>query len=282
MQIFLQWDTDPLTYTDLSGAFNSSTAAVVTTEEEAYTVIAQLQKVSRLTNTYNLNVDDLEFLSNSISTMGTLNINQLPITVPSTSAVASSQDEWMRFTEWMQVRVLFDKTDSSLFDLLYFEASQSPSSEDEKKRWVEKMQDGFKNLTNDDIEVLFGDKTNHAVTASLPNKENILHFTFNDATLPITANVSKFDPGSYWRILDCLELGSALETTMESCAFIAEDILTSTVNTIAQSEVDFTIQLIKSRYDDQAWLNVLKPVSDKLRIERRNAMVAYIFGHSSN
>ncbi len=80
---------------------------------------------------------------------------------------------------------------------------------------------------------------------------------------------------------DFLE-GSVL-LAVTNCAYTAvnlgsipDNIAKLTITKPTKTEADNARSVLKSKYDIQTWLNVIKPVSNQLRVRRRDALVSYI------
>jgi hypothetical protein len=82
-------------------------------------------------------------------------------------------------------------------------------------------------------------------------------------------------PQLYLRIIDALEMQHLLPASMAALAKVALALSTAS----GQQDANEIIRIVKSQYDDKQWLDVIKPVNDVLRIERRDAMVAYLIAN---
>jgi hypothetical protein len=81
------------------------------------------------------------------------------------------------------------------------------------------------------------------------------------------------------RLGRCFELLDRLGVSAEQCFRWAEPALG--VGDAPTRAADAARRVAKSKYDEQAWLTVAKPVQDILRIQRRQALVAYLSNYAS-
>ncbi|GAA4457569.1 neuraminidase-like domain-containing protein [Rurimicrobium arvi] len=75
---------------------------------------------------------------------------------------------------------------------------------------------------------------------------------------------------TYLRIIDCLEIQHLLPAPMLSLYLVAQ----ATFSAADQDDVAAVIHLVKAPYTDAAWLDVITPVNDLLRVERRDMLVS--------
>ena len=115
------------------------------------------------------------------------------------------------------------------------------------------------NISTDDIQFLTG-------TTAIPNGK--LNFNFPNDYL-LGANLVQ--------IINCAgnatKLGSSTSNiSLLASALPAEDYTPQSA--LAQS-------ILKSKYDDAGWLNVITPISKKLRVEKRDALLSYLLYDAS-
>lgn len=82
-------------------------------------------------------------------------------------------------------------------------------------------------------------------------------------------------PLTYLRVIDCLEMQYLLPAPMTTLAKVA----TATRTAASQSDAADVIHLVKAPFDDKQWLEVIQPVNDILRVERRDALVSFLLAY---
>src|SRR5690606_13241197 len=76
---------------------------------------------------------------------------------------------------------------------------------------------------------------------------------------------------TYLRIIDCLEMQHLLPSEMTTL----QDVAIGVVNAASQTDASKVVHLVKAPFTNQQWLNVIQPVNDQLRVERRDALIAF-------
>jgi len=91
-----------------------------------------------------------------------------------------------------------------------------------------------------------------------------------DAHLFAAFNIDNYkEPKNWKRLLTCADFTRKLGAGVAQLANYIKPILTAT-------EVSDLRATLKSRYDEDTWLNTLKEIMDAIRPQKRNALVAYI------
>lgn len=231
---------------------------------DVFNVFSKVNKTTTLINAYQLNIEDVRIFS-SYNVELDINLDIANLVTP-TSPIT---EKWIQFVDWIHLRAQFDRSNKPLLSIIiptleYSGSSTNPLKED----WVTDMMLAF-GISQVDLEVLVGDKTIDTVTPSAST--NVLAMDFANSTY------SQLISKNYWKLLECFEMQSVLEASMSDCNSIGQKIISPSSN--LQNDADLVINLMKSKYGDDAWLNVLKPINDRLRVKRRDAMVSYLLGN---
>lgn len=227
----------------------------LTSHQDAYIVTSKIHKFTTLIEHYEIDHDEVLKLYDKYAVYGMFDIMNMGVSLPGASASPTSFSDWTNFINWMSIKAVFDQTDLSLFDVLETTT---------KSDWMSAIQTAF-GISESDLGVLVG--------ASLPlSIDDIFSLTTGFGT---TLGSQNLTADFYNQLFSCFKMQSILESDMLSCATIAQNIM----DPDDQNKADTTLNLIKTRYSDQQWLNVLRPINDRLRIQRRDAMIAYILGN---
>ncbi len=244
--------------------FIGSTGAPDITDPNAQNVLLALEhfdKATHIADTGNLSAADTGFFLENKTALGIPNIANLPVghSWNSTATITPvSADTWFMLISWLDVRNSMTPSPTGLVTVLYSLLSMTGSTAaTRKQQWFESMVQALQ-ISEADLEVLVGAKTNTGLTG-------ILNLNF-------ATGQPHLDPESYRRVIGCLDLRAVLEVNMNSCVNITNALLRPQV----QSDADFVVQSVKARYSNEEWLEQSKPVNDRLRSSRRDAMVAYL------
>ncbi|MFA6152383.1 MAG: neuraminidase-like domain-containing protein [Chitinophagaceae bacterium] len=225
------------------------------TDEDAFSTILLMHKASILINQFNLGINEIRYLwVYTIDGSGTPGdpvipgipiLSELPIRTTPTEVFVPGTSSTITFRllrniiQWMQVRA----------------------------------------FTGQDINILF-----EALKTSSVTMIDQIASVFKigkadaDALLTISTGILQLDsesysnPRTYLRLIDCLEMQHLLTAPMNTLAGVAEDIKTSD----SQENVAPLIHLVRASFETNQWLEVIQPVNDVLRVERRDALVAFM------
>ncbi len=109
------------------------------------------------------------------------------------------------------------------------------------------------------------------------------HFTSDTFEFLLTKNITENDngflkfifPADYLNgavllnIIKCANTAAQLGSSVENISKLTGPILDDTASALASS-------MLKSKYDVPTWLSILTPLSNQLRVEKRDALVSYI------
>ncbi|XZF16152.1 neuraminidase-like domain-containing protein [Chitinophagaceae bacterium MMS25-I14] len=230
-----------------------------------FTTIALIDKAARFIAKFGLGYADVQYLWIPVSPGNFVIpdipvLSQLPVRThqqPVISSPVISFSVMANMIRWMQVRAFTEENMIVLYEVL------------------KNIQTASKSGTLDQITSLF--KTNTADIKILLGDDSLNNGTPNNGTLNVAFPTGYTDPKVYQRIIDCLEMQYLLPASMAVLADAAGNIISPNSNpTIEQQHASQVIQIVKAQYDDKQWLDVVQPVNDKLRMERRDAMVAYL------
>ena len=228
-----------------------------------FEVIEKLHKISLVLSSLNLSIAEFDvfkpycdLLIGSVSTNFLSNPKVGSLLNGTIEEWPQNLDATYRFVEWMQLRNAFMPTPLGLHYVLY-ETTKAPSLE-KKEAWVSALSKSLQ-IGVSEIEVLVGDKTNNA-------HFGVLNFDFN-AGLP--------QPFQYRKILAAFDMMNWLEAG----ASMGVQTATAVLKPTEQSDADKVIQIVRARYGNTEWLDIVQPVSDILRVNRRDAMVALLLAY---
>lgn len=242
-----------------TAAKNFSVPTVIwsnTETQNAFIGIARLLKMDSISAHFKLGNNELQFIKDNLSEFNFTDIFNLLIST-STLANAVNIDEWLSFMDWMNTRMHFNASSQvPLFDVMYYDSSYSLT---EKEYWMANMCAAFPEMSNNDLTILVGPAGTNPSGC----------FNFNIAT-------DKFSTETYRKIMDCIEVQGILESTMENCKTVALNFQNTYTSSSAfnSSQAEILIKVIKGKYTASEWLRIIQPINDKLRIERRNALLS--------
>lgn len=250
--------------TDTDTAISRWTATgTATAFNPQFNIILQLHKAAILINKFGLGLSDVNYLWIKQTIPGVLLLSNLPTrntkTQPSsTPTLTSDKAPFIAIAQliyWMQVRAFLGDSAYVLFDGL------ATITTDIKDEVLLTIATAFR-TSKDDITVLLGADTG----AGNPP---------DDGVFQILNRFFYGSPFTYLRIINCLEMQSLLPASMKTLAQAAQAVATAN----DQNTASVVMQLVKSQFTDSQWLDQIKPVNDMLRMERRDAMVAYLLAY---
>ena len=218
-----------------------------------------MHKTAWLVNTFGLGLIDIQHLWQTDPPAFTdiPLLTQLPVRAYNTSVITGGPAtqpvpfrQWINFLRWMQVRAFLADKAGVLYSALQAGAG--------KPEFVTAIGNAFV-IGEADRQVLLGDVM--TTTAS--------------GAFHVTYNADYTTPSLYLRLMDALEMQHLLPAPMAAlvtCAYAA-------VHAADQDDANEIIQIVKAQYDDAQWLAAIRPVQDKLRTERRNALVAFLLAN---
>ncbi|KAA5533729.1 hypothetical protein F0919_14450 [Taibaiella lutea] len=259
--ILLQQD-----FIDSTGDINPS----VTVQANALKVIEKISKAASIVLAYKLSLEEAAILLNYKEELSIPDIVNLPVGMAwaGTSSGTSDYQHCTNLIDWMDVRKKINPSPTGIFQLLksVLELDGSATNNEKKETWVNAFALAVQ-IGISDLEVLVGNYNNAS------NLGILTDFNFTG-----TSDPAYLIPANYKKILDCFDMQSELEVNMQTCNDMAEAVCVSET----QTEADVVVQAIKSRFGSTDWLDQIKPASDRLRIGRRDAMVAYLLAYPPN
>jgi hypothetical protein len=230
---------------------------------QVFQVLERFNKAAIIVGAASLTSSDIDFLENRQVTLGIPDIANLPVgNLYSVAPASPSTDTWMKLMEWLDVKAKMTPSPTGLFTVLksVLDLAAGTSDLTKKTTWSDAFVTAMQ-ISATDLEKLVGPRTSLTPTGALA-------FNFSGGTPYLL-------PVNYRRLLNCMDLQAELEVGMASCVNIA----TAVNNAAQQSDADFVVQAVKSRFNSDEWLEQVKPVSDRLRVGRRDAMVAYLLAN---
>lgn len=227
----------------------------------SFETIVQLNKAMVLIGAFGLRPDELGYLWQRTALLSnSLRVQDLPYrsgtgyaTGQAATVAPAPYRALYTFFRWMKVRDFVSEKSLDLFQLI--RETYAPTSI-QKSPFLDRLKLVFK-TNRTDIDTLLNSGT---------PANGVLNAAF-------AADYQR--PEVYLRVRDALEMQFLLPASMSVLAKIATAIYTAAT----QSDANEIIHVVKAQYAAGAWLEAVRPVSDKLRIERRDAMVAYLLAN---
>jgi|GEM_PF-2211090 len=231
------------------------------TFDDQFTIALILQKSSLLIARFGLGTLDVQnFWSKTITgtddpvVPGILKITDLPIRptvdtifIPGTNSNATLR-LFRNLNQWMNVRAFLGADINILFKAI-----------ENENNVVENMASVFR-MSMADLDALIILPPYNGST-----DEGILDI---DDTMYQT-------PISYLRIIDCLEMQHLMPASM----YTLYKVSSATRTADEQSNAAEVIHLVKAPYTDKQWLEIVEPISDLLRVERRDVLIDYLLAY---
>ncbi len=261
----------------LNNDFISSPSVIERTESTSalipqFTVYVRLQKAAWLIQKFRLDLQDvLDLWSDQCVLAGVFSLSDLPVAVATgTSLVPDAAVtakvpyyQWLGFLRWMEVITFLGKNKNLLYGAIREIPQPVPATTlaVRKEHTLKGIAKAFY-MPVDDLTALLG-----AVISTLTN--GALNVAFSaDVSVPNEYNKAAL----YLRIMDCLEMQHLLPSPMSALVKVAGAVAAPN----DQQAANEIIQVAKAQYDEAQWLEVVRPVNDLLRTERRDAMVGYL------
>lgn len=233
--------------------------------QDVLMIIELVSKVAIILNKWKINADELSNLLKYPTELAIPNLLTLPVgncwgsTFTYTTIDYSSIYTLLK---WMYVRDEMYPTPIPLLQIIAT-AIEANSPANLKISWFENMQSALQ-MNESDMEELIG--ADATVTPS-----GILQIDFSSGTPHLNSD-------NYLRVLDAASLRDELQVNMATCDEIAKAVLYAE----DQATTDLVVQAVKSRYSNEEWLTQVKPVNDRLRIKRRDALTEYLLANAPN
>lgn len=234
------------------------------TFDDQFTVTLLLQKAAILIARFGLGTLDVQYFwaktvgdSNDPVVPDIINISLIPIRATADTIIVpgTNSDATLRLfrnlEQWMQVRAFIGPDINILFKAIEQEGDV-----------VENMCAVFR-MSMEDLDAL--------IVLPPENGSTDIGILDIDETMYQT-------PISYLRIIDCLEMQHLMPASMISLYHVAQ----ATRSAASQDSVAEVIHLVRSPYTDKQWLETIEPVSDQLRVERRDMMLKYLLAYPAS
>lgn len=211
-----------------------------------YDALRLLHKLLPFITTFKLEVSDVDWLLQNSADLGWLEADMLPYKTGQTSATYESYSQLSRMLALSKslspvenpANIAQPVSFSSILDMTL------PSSASTRNELLEKLAllTGYEQSNLDEIDAYFFS------TFSLDNYRN---------------------PDTWEMMLDAAEYLRLLATDITGITAFVQPVLTA-------AEATALRLCLKSRYDENTWLDTLKQVMDDIRPQKRNALVAYL------
>lgn len=216
-----------------------------------FIAIIRLQKAAWLINKFKLSLADVNGLWHRTkkAVEGIFDLSGLAVSATTNPDIKFSK--WLYFLKWIEIATFLGTNTEKLYTVV----KDIPSAGSFLPDLAADLATIFK-MDVYDMEALSGtDSVSGALGYSTPADYK--------------------SPYVYLRIIDCLEMQSLLPAPMPVLVK-AGNVITGTGS---QAQANVIIQLVKSQYDNAQWQEVIRPVNDQLRTERRDAMVTYLLAN---
>lgn len=239
-----------------------------TLDSNVLQVVEKFIKAAMVIQLYKLTLSEVDFVISQNATLAIPDIANLPVGMlwNGTSTAATVYQQCVNLFDWMAVRARISPSPTGIFQVLKAVLDLTPgiaSALDRKQTWFDAFMLAVQ-VSEADLAILAGARNTISATG-------IFNFDFSGTTAP-------YLPFNYKKLLDCFELQAELEVNMQTCKSMAD----AAILADTQANADVVVQAIKSRFGDSDWLEQVKPVNDRLRISRRDAMVAYLLAYPPN
>jgi hypothetical protein len=222
--------------------------------QHAFAVVILLQKAAWLINKFRLSLNDVSYLWKENLIPGVFNLSDLPVAQVSTTTLdplvipSVKFNQWLSFLRWVEVSKFISTHTDSLYEAIKAHVNT------DRTKTIERIATVFR-MNNTDLSVLLDDQ--------------------GTGTLGLDINSAFQLPQTYLRIIDCLEMQYLLPAPMVTLNTIAVNLGTPDT----QDKANSLVQAVKAQYEDRQWLDVIQPVNDRLRTERRDALIAYLLAN---
>jgi hypothetical protein len=220
--------------------------------DRTFETMVLLSKALLLIGTFRLKADEITALWQTSQLPDSIRLADLPYRSQKGTTPAPAPYRLLStFFRWMSVRDFLAEKSTDLF-----EAVGDTYSALSKSDFLDRLRLAFK-MSRADIDTLLdsGSSTQGVLDAAYATDYRM--------------------PDLYLRIRDALEMQHLLPASMDALATIAGAIQGAQ----NQDDANEIIHVVKAQYSVEAWLEAVRPVSDKLRIERRDAMLAYLLAN---
>jgi hypothetical protein len=163
--------------------------------------------------------------------------------------------KFLRLMEWMHVKTFLGDNSEKIFAVI---AAALVADTNAKKASVVKDLAAIFKMGTPDLAVLLGDYEPSTPVAGVLGAV----FSNNKLTNPVV----------FRRIIDCLEMQYLLPAPMTALSGAAVHFPVAT----DLGKTQELIQMVRSLYDETSWAEAARPVNDRLRVERRDALLAYL------
>ncbi|WP_160370496.1 neuraminidase-like domain-containing protein [Sphingobacterium humi] len=251
-------DADFITGTDPLERWDPANSA-----SDQFRVILYLHKASILVNAFRLSLTEVQYLwYNKLDAAPTeyalpdiLRLMDLPIRNGKTDTFLPGTDSdatyrlLRNFLQWMRIRVFTGSDITILFDA---------------------VRKGTTSLSPVVAQVMKMSASDTAALLDIPVTSST-----DTGILGIDPALSYTLPLTYLRIMDCLEMQYLMPAAMGAL----DDVATAAISAAVQADASVVIHLVRAPYNNTQWLSVIEPVNDKLRVERRDALLAFMLAY---
>lgn len=227
-----------------------------------YQRIDSLSKLAKLVHLFNLSNTDISQFDQIKSMISSNSVNLFLL--PTGKAFHSDMfgeintPDWINFLKWVYVRNILSDTKISIFDLI-LKTSLNTSAITKKTYWFDQLYQAL-GVSPISLEKLVGPKTSNSAT-----NRGLLNFNFE---APGSQNISD----NYIRLIAALDLADSIEINIENLV----NMLDAINNPTNQNKANQVIQVVKAKFSNDDWLSQIKPINDKMRVSRRDALVNYL------
>jgi hypothetical protein len=235
----------------LAPSFAESNTTVVLTADvfkAPFTTFTLLHKCAMVVHKFKLTPKQLWWLSQYGPDSGWLNLNALPL---SESGPPAEFESWARLADLVQLRGKLPAGEATLSDILALASDPSTTLDGLLKRLSERA-----GWNKDDLATLTGR----------------LQIKYGSQWLSLSIPSTYLHEEALLRLKACFVMMKRLGASADRCIDWSKADLTA-------EDARSARQTVKSKYEDEQWLAVAKPLRDVLREKQRAALVAYLVAH---
>lgn len=205
-------------------------------------------KMSILIKKLKIETEELIFIQQNSYRLNLMNFAYLPIRETDDDVM---YDQWLNLVKLYKLKKMYPKHDeTSIFKVLETATQAHTLSEFNQE---------LSNLTYWDIKTLETLQTHFFVESAQHDIDSILRY--------------------YEQVSNIYKSGIKVDDILE---YANIDIYTYENNNKAKSIANSIIQVVKSKFSNENWLNISANIQDKIRVKKRDSLVSYLLNKDSN
>lgn len=206
-------------------------------------------RISKLVSKLKISNDEFIYFQSNEAVLNIRGIWNLPVS-PFGSVLFHSFENLSNIIRFRNALILQTADWFKLFDFVIL------GGVDAKKNFIDALV-GLSNLTSNNIELLLGTATNL-------NTTGILKFTFPSDYLNGAVLID---------VINCANTADGLGSSADDIAKLA---IPTPSDAQENESAEIARSILKSKYDVKTWLSIVQPLSNQLRVKKRDALTSYI------